>query len=94
MASKPKTDSTSTAAPKKARKLRRAGYFLATLTGESEPVLIVAKNLKAAQAAIVSIKAASPADLIDAGKREYRVIDITSTSAQTESTVTDISQAA
>ena len=93
------TDSNSaTTTPKKTRAPRKPQYFLARLTGESDPVVIVAATLKKAQAAIVSVKPASAADLISAGANGYRTIDTTAKETAVKddsaSTVTDISQAA
>ena len=65
-----------TAAPKKTR-VRQAKYFVATLRGSSQPVLVVAKSHKAAQTAMLTLAPATPADLVSAGKNSYAVVDTT-----------------
>jgi hypothetical protein len=73
------TSSTSTT-PKKTR-VRKPAYFVATLeSGDS--FIVVAKTQKDALNAVVTIKPATPQDLLKAGKEETRFID-TTTPAQT-----------
>jgi len=86
MASKQKT-TTDPAAPKKTRAPRKASYYVATIAGEDQPTIVIAKSFKVALAAIVSLKAASAADLIAAGKAGYPVVD---TTIPPTSNVTDI----
>lgn len=74
---KSKTANTdSTTSPKKPRQ-RKAQYFLASVTGDDHPTVIVAKSRKDALNAIVSLKSATAADLMDAGKNNFPVIDTT-----------------
>jgi hypothetical protein len=71
--SKPATTST-TPSTKKTR-IRRAHAFIGQISGEEQPVIILAPTQKAALAAILTLKAASDTDLIEAGKAGHRIID-------------------
>jgi hypothetical protein len=87
MAKKP-TTTTDPIAPKekKTRAPRKASYYVATIAGEDQPTIVIAKSFKVALAAIVSLKSATAADLIAAGKAGYPVVDTTAPLAS----VTDI----
>ena len=70
---------TDTTTPKKTRAPRKTNlhHFVAKLTGEDNPTLVVANTQKSALAAIVTIKAATPADLLEAGRKSWNVVDTT-----------------
>jgi hypothetical protein len=63
--------------PNKPKRVRKSSqkYFVARITGSSEPVIVVAKTQKAALDSILSLKAGTPDDLISAGREGWRVID-------------------
>jgi len=73
MASSPKPAST---APRKTRN-RKPAYYLASLNGAADPVIVVAHTHKDALAAVVTLKSATPQDLVDAGRNAYKFIDTT-----------------
>lgn len=70
----PPTASPPTDKPKRARN-RKLQYYLATIRGNSLPTLIIAKSQKEALAAVLTLKAATPGDLLSAGRLEYDVIN-------------------
>jgi len=69
---------TANAAEKKPRKKRGSGakYFIATVHGTPEPMILVAATQKAALAKLITLRAATPGDLFEAGKKGYREIDV------------------
>lgn len=69
------TDATTGAPIQKKTRARKAKYFVAHIDGASDPVIVIAKNLKTALNAVITIREAVAADLIAAGKQEHRVID-------------------
>lgn len=62
--------------PKKARQAT-AKYFVARITGDPAPTVVIAKTQSAALDAILSLKAGTPADLVKCGQENWRVIDTT-----------------
>lgn len=71
-----RTTSTSTDATKKTR-TRKPQYFVATVHGNSDPIIVVAPTYKAALAAVLTLKPATATDLVAAGRNGYAVIDTT-----------------
>jgi hypothetical protein len=62
--------------PKKAR-TRRPGHFIVKIEGVEQPVVVVATSHKNVVKALLTVTAASPADLMSAGRADYRLIDTT-----------------
>lgn len=71
-----KKSTAATPKPRKAR-VRKPAYFLAVIYGQDNPVIVVAQTHKVALSAIGGLKAASPDDLIRAGKLDWAFIDTT-----------------
>jgi hypothetical protein len=67
---------TESTAPKKAR-TRRPGHFIVKIEGVEQPVVVVATSHKNVVKALLTVTAASPADLMSAGRADYRLIDTT-----------------
>jgi len=82
-----KSSTVPTSTSSKKSRVRRAHAYVAKLSGEEAPVIILAATQKAALAAIITLSAATQADLIKAGAEGYRIIDTTTpptTEAATE----------
>jgi hypothetical protein len=69
--SKKPADPNATPAKPRAKRTRAAKYFLATWPGSETP------TLSAAFERVITLKPATPLDLVDAGRNGYAVIDAT-----------------
>ena len=73
-----KTPDTLTTQPKPRKKRTSvAKHFIATIHGRPDPVLVIALTQRAAMEKIATIRAASPTDLLNAGKHGWAEIDLT-----------------
>lgn len=62
---------------RKPRKARDSQFYLAKVSGEEKPRIIIAKNYKAALASIVQLSVATARNLLEAGESGYKVNDAT-----------------
>jgi sarcosine oxidase gamma subunit len=77
MASRPSAAaSTGTATAKRTRN-RKPSHYVVRVRGEDNPTLVIAKTLKDALAAVVTVKVAEDTDLIAAGKNNWAILDTT-----------------
>jgi hypothetical protein len=58
-------------------------YFVAKQYGIKDPVMVVAKTKKIALDIMLALSEATPADLVNAGRKGYAVIDTTVPAEQT-----------
>jgi hypothetical protein len=79
MAKQKTANTTDASTPAKTRN-RKAQYYLAHVSGEADPVVVIARNFKSAINAVVTITPATAADLMQAGKSGFRVVDTTDAS--------------
>ena len=75
--SKKPADPNATPAKPRAKRTRAAKHFLATWPGSETPTLVIAPTLSAAFERVITLKPATPLDLVDAGRNGYAVIDAT-----------------
>ena len=76
MAKSSTQSSTSPTSTTKKTRTRHAQSYLATIA-DADPVIVIAHSHKAALQAVITLKPATPAQLMAAGKDGYRVIDTT-----------------
>jgi hypothetical protein len=65
----------------KPKRTRQPKYFIARLTGVEDDILVVAKTQESAFDALVQLRPATPKDILQAGRDELKIIDITTLGA-------------